>query len=263
MKLHFKETGEGPTLIILHGLFGCGDNWATLAKAFAGSGRHVVMVDQRNHGRSPHDSAISYSLMADDVQELIDRNNWKRPALLGHSMGGKTVMFHAQRHPDTSSALIVVDIAPRSYPPHHGDVFSALHAVDLTAVVTRKDAEAVLHQRLRDTATEQFLLKSLYWNEAGRLDWRFNLPALERNIDAIGAALPEGPDIPTPALFVCGENSGYVSVEDEEAIRLRFSDVTIRKVPGAGHWVHADAPTVFRDTVLAFLESQDLLSENA
>ncbi|MFM2206817.1 MAG: hypothetical protein RL213_792 [Bacteroidota bacterium] len=256
MKLHFKETGEGPTLIILHGLFGCGDNWATLGKAFAGSGRHVVMIDQRNHGRSPHDPAISYPLMADDVQELIVRNNWKRPALLGHSMGGKTAMFHARLYPDTASALIVADIAPRSYPPHHGNVFSAIHAVELAAIASRKEAEAVLHQRLKDTATEQFLLKSLYWNDVGRLDWRFNLTALEENIEAIGAPLPEGPVIPTPTLFICGENSGYVSFEDEEAIRLRFADVTIRKVPGAGHWVHADAPEVFRDIVLEFLERQ-------
>lgn len=254
MKLHFKEAGVGRPLIILHGLFGSGDNWATLARYFAEAGYHAVIVDQRNHGRSPHDPAMSYPLMAEDLQELIETNSWKHPVLLGHSMGGKTAMFHAQRYPDVAAGLVVADIAPRHYPFHHPEVLRALNAVDFSVVRTRRQAEDILRSQLDDPAVVQFLLKNLYWIDQDRLAWRFDLQAVERNIDQIGNALPAGPVLALPVLFLRGGLSDYIQPADEADIRLRFADVSIRTLPGAGHWLHADAPEHFLKEVIGFLD---------
>lgn len=253
MKLHFKEVGSGKTLIILHGLFGSGDNWATLARSFSDAGFHAVLVDQRNHGRSPHSPSFSYPLMADDLQELIEANGWVEPVLLGHSMGGKTVMFHAQRYAGAARGLIVADIAPRHYPPHHMEVIDALKAVDFTVISTRKQAEEILRAHIQDVTVVQFLLKNLYWADTGRLAWRFDLLSLERNIDGIGIALPEGPALTVPTLFLRGGLSDYIKTADEEDIRRRFKDVRIHTLAGAGHWLHADAPEPFLAEVLGFL----------
>jgi len=253
MRLHYKEAGEGRPLILLHGLFGSGDNWATPAKSFAEAGWHTIMVDQRNHGRSPHAPEMSYPLMADDLQELIGQHQWDRPVLLGHSMGGKTVLSHAQRYPGSASGIVVVDIAPRFYAPHHGSVFSALNAVDLSSVNSRKEVEVLLQSRLADAPAVQLLLKNLYWNDRERLAWRFNIQALEQNIEEIGKELPEGPVIDVPTLFVRGGASGYITEEDERVISRRFSNAQVRTVQGAGHWIHADAPGPFTAIVNEFL----------
>lgn len=254
MKLHFKETGSGRALIILHGLFGSGDNWATLAGSFATSGYRPILVDQRNHGRSPHDPTFSYPVMADDLQELITVQKWDRPVLLGHSMGGKTAMFYARRFPESLSGLVVADMAPRAYAPRQQEVFRALNAVDLSVVGTRKQAEELLRSQLNDTAVVQFLLKNLYWDDHKRLSWRFDLQSLERAADEIGKAVPDGPAITVPTLFLKGGASDYILESDDADIRKRFGDVRIRSIAGAGHWLHADAPEEFFREVIRFLE---------
>ncbi|MFM2136866.1 MAG: hypothetical protein RL021_2266, partial [Bacteroidota bacterium] len=197
---------------------------------------------------------FSYPVMADDLQELISDQKWERPVLLGHSMGGKTAMFHARQFPESLSGLIVADMAPRAYVSQHQEVFRALNAVDFSVVRTRKQAEDILHSRLNDAAVVQFLLKNLYWSDHERLSWRFDLQSLEHAVEEIGKVLPDGPAISLPTLFLKGADSDYIRDTDEADIRQRFSDVRIRSIAGAGHWLHADAPSDFFREVIRFLE---------
>ncbi|HRH65947.1 MAG TPA: alpha/beta fold hydrolase [Bacteroidia bacterium] len=253
MKLFFKKTGEGKPVFILHGLFGLGDNWMSFSKHFASIGFSCYAIDLRNHGRSPHSDAFSYELMVEDILRLMDDEGLSNVILLGHSLGGKTAMFFTEKYPERIEKLIVVDIAPRYYAPHHQSVLSALNSVPLDVITTRKEAEEQLRISIHEESTLQFLLKNLYWNENQKLAWRFNVSSIEKHIGIVGKAfLPDTP-VRVPALFIRGQRSGYISAEDEKEIRNDFSDVQIVTVPDAGHWVHAENPKSFFETVERFL----------
>ncbi|MEO8085882.1 MAG: alpha/beta fold hydrolase [Bacteroidota bacterium] len=254
MKLFFRKSGEGKPLVILHGLFGMSDNWMSLSKQFASEGFLVYAVDARNHGRSPHSNDFNYSFMSDDLLALMDDEHISSAALIGHSMGGKTAMWFACQHPDRVVKLIVADMAPRYYPPHHQSVFAALHAVDLDSITTRKEVEGILRESLKEEGTIQFLLKNLYWNEQEKLAWRFNLEGIEKNISSIGTALPDQYHCDAEALFLRGEKSGYIANADIPAIRKQFSNSTVESVAKAGHWIHAENPTGFMEAANAFLK---------
>ena len=182
MKLFFKKIGEGKPLIILHGLFGLGDNWATLGKSFTDNGFCCYLVDQRNHGKSPHSYEFTYEAMSDDLSELMNNEKINKADIIGHSMGAKTAMFFSLNHADKIEKMIITDMAPRYYPPHHEAIFSALKSIDLSAISSRKEAEELLRMALKDDSTIQFLLKNLYWKGDNKLDWRFGLAEIEKNI---------------------------------------------------------------------------------
>lgn len=192
MKLFYRKSGQGQPLIILHGLFGQNDNWGTLGRQFAEQGFEVYLVDLRNHGLSPHSDVWNYQVMSDDILELINDNNLKQVILMGHSMGGKVAMQFAIQHPELLDKLIVVDIAPKYYPPHNLDVLNALNAVDFSIVKSRKEVESILSETLTDFGTKQFLLKNIYWKENTELDWRFNLKVITKLIENVGEAIPLG-----------------------------------------------------------------------
>jgi pimeloyl-ACP methyl ester carboxylesterase len=253
MKLFFRKTGEGKPLIILHGLFGMSDNWNTLSRSFAEKGFCCYTVDLRNHGKSPHSDEFSYEVMADDILELMEDEKIEKADLIGHSMGGKVAMFFTMKYSERVSRIIVVDIAPRFYEPHHHSVLTALHSVDTATLATRKEAEEKLRFSLSDESTVQFLLKNLYWKDEKRLDWRFGFFEIEKNIEEVGKALPEKEVIQTPAMFLRGSRSGYISESDEKEIRQRFSNVLIKTIPDAGHWVHAENPGEFLGYSIEFL----------
>lgn len=257
MKLHYRKIGEGQPLIILHGLFGSSDNWQTLGKYFAEQGFAVYMVDQRNHGRSPHSDEWSYKVMSDDLRELLENERLEKPVIIGHSMGGKTAMQFAVNHPDMVSKLIVVDIAPRKYNRTQREVAQALQAVDLDSITSRKEAEEVLSEGISDTGTKQFLLKNLYWKEEepGRLAWRFNLDVIARNIDAASERLEISPGSTcnVPTLFLRGERSDYITDADHTAIKNIFPNSSIQTVGNAGHWIHAEQPAAFFKAVMDFI----------
>ena len=145
-------------------------------------------------------------------------------------------------------------MAPRFYPPHHEGVIAAIHSVDLDGIHSRKEAEAKLRETLKDEGTVQFLLKNLYWDEQEKLAWRFNLAGIEKNIDSIGVALPEGFHFDGTTLFLRGERSGYINVSDENEIKKHFPNASIQKIPAAGHWIHAENPEGFMNAALAFLK---------
>lgn len=253
MKLHFKTIGEGKPFIILHGLFGSADNWQTLAKTIAGEFK-VYLVDQRNHGHSPHDQEMNYFTMAEDLQQLLREEGIEKANIMGHSMGGKTAMYFALQYPEFLEKLIVVDMGTKKYPPHHQLIFDALLSVDLDRVSMRKEVEEHLRKSIHDNSVIQFLLKNLYWSEKEKLDWRFNLHVLFREIDAILESVPSG-KVETETLFIRGEKSNYILNTDFQSIKDQFPNSSIETIPGAGHWVHAEAPVPFLNAVMRFLRN--------
>ena len=254
MKLAFREFGAGTPIIILHGLFGQSDNWNTLAKNFGEKGFHVFTLDQRNHGLSPHSNEWNYEVMADDLKQFIDDHNLHNPILVGHSMGGKTVLFFELKYSGIAKKLIIVDIAARAYEPHHNQVLEALHAVDFNTITTRKEAEAVMNEYLSDFGTKQFLLKNIYWKDdnAKQMAWRFNLRTITESYDNIGVVVPDFIS-PTETLIINGENSKYINAQDKLDFEKRFTDVQFKTILNAGHWVHAEKPKEFFEAVLNFL----------
>ncbi len=253
MKLNFRQAGEGRPLIILHGLFGSGDNWVTVTKPLA-ENFQVFVLDQRNHGRSPHSAEHSYPSMTADLVEFIEGYNLDSPFVLGHSMGGKTAIQLALTHPDLVSKLIVVDISPRYYTPHHQDVIAGLSAVDLVNLKSREQAEAAMLPHLPEVGVRQFLLKNLYRTESGGFDWRMNLKDIIKNIENIGTE-NTGRPFNKPTLFLRGEKSRYIQEDDRVIISSLFSNSKIETIAGAGHWVQAEKPKEFVESVIHFLNS--------
>lgn len=256
MKLAYREFGSGQPLIILHGLFGQSDNWNTLSKNFAEKGFRVFALDQRNHGLSPHSQDWSYKLMADDLKEFIAEHQLEKPILLGHSMGGKTVMFFEMMYPGISSKLIIADIAPKASSRQHNDVLEALNAVDFSVIKTRKEAEVTLNNHINDFGTKQFLLKNIYWKENDVMDWRFNLKTITNHYNAIIAEVPKGlSNVKT--IIIKGEKSNYITDADMSDFESRFPNSSLAIIKNAGHWVHAERPKDFFETVLLFIQSLD------
>jgi esterase len=254
MKLAFREFGSGAPLVILHGLFGQSDNWNTLAKSFSEQGFKVFTVDLRNHGLSPHSEEWSYPIMAEDLKAFIEEHGLEQPVLLGHSMGGKVLLFLEYLYPGSAYKLIVADIAARFYPPHHQKVIKALHAVNFDEITSRKEAEAVLLNYLDDFGTRQFLLKNIYWKASDRMDWRFNLKVISHQIENIGLEVPPF-NSNTPALVMRGENSEYINENDIADFKNRFSTLQLVSIANAGHWLHAEKPKEFFEAVLKFIKA--------
>ena len=244
--------GSGESLIILHGLFGSLDNWMTLAKILSKT-FEVFIVDQRNHGQSPHSNEFNYDAMADDLYEFINTHHIIDPIILGHSMGGKTAMQFAMNYPTKLSKLIVADIAPKSYPVHHRGIIDGLLSLDFGKIKSRREAETTLTKSIEEPSTRQFLLKNLYWIEKSKLAWRFNLPVINKNIEIIGEGLQNVSLFEKPTLFIRGELSNYIIKSDYKNIQEIFPNSSIQTIQNSGHWVHAEKPSEFLTLVTSFL----------
>ncbi|MDC1450826.1 alpha/beta fold hydrolase [Vicingaceae bacterium] len=253
MKLNYKRLGTGKPLIVLHGLFGSLDNWMTLAKKWSND-FEIFLVDQRNHGQSPHSNEFSYPLMADDLKELMDKLELESAILLGHSMGGKTVMEFSMKYPEMVEKLIVVDIAPVSYNVHHHTIIDALRSVPLADISSRKEAENILSQHIKDVGTRQFLLKNLYWQDQGKLAWRFNLEVLAGEILPISEYANMKGSFQKETLFITGSKSDYILPEYGSNIKSKFPKYELESISGAGHWVHAEKMDEFSQVVMNFLK---------
>lgn len=250
--LHSKILGEGTPLLILHGLFGMLDNWQALGKKFA---KHyqVHLIDQRNHGHSFHADGHNYDLMALDLENYIAHYSLENIVLMGHSMGGKTAMLFASLHPGIVSKLIIVDISPKYYAPHHQAILAGLNDVAKTEIRSRKEADTILSSHFPELSMRQFLLKNLYRKTKDSLEFRFNLEAIENDILQIGDALPAPALYPKPVLFIRGAKSNYIIDGDEELIEDHFPEAKIVSIENAGHWVHAENPNDFYQSVEEFL----------
>ncbi len=252
MKLNYKEFGQGDPIIILHGLFGTLDNWQTIAKQLA-KDYWVFIIDQRNHGRSPHVDDLSYPHMAEDLKMFLDDLWIPKAHILGHSMGGKTAMQFAGDYPDMVDKLVVVDIAPGANKAGHGEIFDALLSIDLDKISTRKEADELLKKKIETYGVRQFLLKNLSRNKEGRYQWKMNLYAIHENYQNILAAIDVENSFDGDALFIKGGLSGYINDAEKDVINQVFPNAEINTIEKAGHWVHADAPNELLDMLKSFL----------
>lgn len=255
MNLFYRQVGEGQPIIILHGIFGSCDNWLTTSKSIADKGYTIYAIDQRNHGRSPHSDVFDYEALAADLMEFIEMHQIHQPILMGHSMGGKTVMNFAMRYPNTFSKLVIVDMATKFYPIHHSQILKGLATIDLANLKTRNEADEILSRFEPSLGVRQFLLKNLYKNESSQFDWRINLPVISNNIALVGNAVPDLRVVTEPTLFMRGQKSNYVLDRDIPDIQKLFSNAVFDTVEGAGHWIQAEQPEGFLKSLITFLEN--------
>ncbi|WP_370173831.1 alpha/beta fold hydrolase [Leeuwenhoekiella palythoae] len=256
MILHSSITGSGKPFVILHGFLGMGDNWKTLANQFAEAGYQMHLVDQRNHGRSFHSDTFNYEVLAEDLKNYCQEHDLKDIVLLGHSMGGKTAMLFAMRYPEYINKLIIADIAPKYYAPHHQQILKGLTALSENheARTSRGNADDFLKEYISDWGTRQFLLKNLYWQKDKTLALRVNLPVLKREVEAIGEGLPTQTVYEGATLFLNGLKSDYITEDDKPLIKAHFPAAEIIGIEKAGHWLHAENPKDFYAEVMKFLE---------
>jgi pimeloyl-ACP methyl ester carboxylesterase len=277
-RLALRTLGEaGPHVVFVHGLFGQGRNWTTIAKGLAADHR-VTLIDLPNHGHSPWTDHVDYLDMADSVAAELERLG--EPAtLVGHSMGGKVAMQLALRRPELLRALVVVDIAPVAYPPTGGrtddedeeaapfaDYIAAMQALDLVNLRTRKDADEALQPAVPSRMVRSFLLQSLVRDDVGDdgvaggdrggWRWRLNLDLLKRDLGELRGfpAPPPGASFDGPVLWLAGANSTYVMPEDRLHMDALFPATRLVRIKNAGHWVHSEQPDVFLETLRRFLD---------
>jgi esterase len=243
---------QSPTLVIAHGLYGSGRNWGVIARRLADH-RDVVAVDMRNHGESPRFPTQSYPEMAADLAEVIEALG--APVdLLGHSMGGKAAMQLALTRPDLIRRLVVADIAPVAYSHDQTRNAQAMANIDLSQITTRAEADAALSQDIGDPALRAFFLQSLDLRQHPPL-WKLNLAVLTEEMPKIVGWPGTDGQFPNPALFLTGALSSYVRPEHRDTIRALFPKARFAKLPEAGHWLHAEKPREFEETVRVFLEA--------
>lgn len=253
MTLYSKIEGTGKPLLILHGFLGMSDNWKTLGTQYAALGYEVHMLDLRNHGRSFHSDIFNYEAMVQDVVDYCHEHRLQTIDIIGHSMGGKVAMLLAVQHPELINKLIVADIGPKYYTPHHQDILAGLNAVDFSKKPSRSEVDAIVAQHIPDFGTRQFLMKSLYWQTPEQLAFRFNLPVFNKEIENIGTALPETARFEKPTSFIRGGNSKYIKDEDWTNILQHFPDAVLETIPDVGHWLHAENPKMFFEITSKFL----------
>ena len=246
----FGDTAATPPLVIAHGLYGSGRNWGVIAKRLSDT-RRVITPDMRNHGHSPFQPTQSYEDMADDLAELI--NHIGGPVdLCGHSMGGKAAMVMALRHPELLRRLIVADIAPVPYTHSQSHHIAAMRAVDLENLTRRSEAAEQLGAQGVEPALQSFFTQSL--DVAGKR-WRLNLDVLEAEMDKIIGFPDVSGQFAGPTLFLTGADSTYVRREDRDHIKSLFPAARFAKLPGAGHWLHADKPREFEAALRTYLDA--------
>lgn len=254
MILHSQITGEGKPIVVLHGFLGMSDNWRTMGNWFTEAGYQVHLLDLRNHGRSFHHPDFSYDLMVSDVKTYCEDRNLQEIILLGHSMGGKVAMLFASRYSRLTKKLIVADIAPKAYPPHHQQIMDALNALDFSVIQSRKEADSALAQRIKERSVRLFLLKNLYRKNKTGFGLRLNLPVLSEKLDAIGEALPDNAYFEGDSLFIAGGRSNYIQESDRDLIKKHFPRSEIKTIHDTGHWLHAEKPEEFYEICMDFIK---------
>ena len=252
MKLFFRQSGQGPSLIILHGLFGSSDNWYTVAKTFATT-HQVYLVDQRNHGQSPQSDDFNYQLLAEDLHQFIKDHELKSVAVIGHSMGGKAAMNFAVKYPDQIEKLVVVDIVPKAYPVHHAHILTGIKSLPLDHLSSRNEADSMLAAHVPDASERQFLLKNLVRKNSGGFQWKINVKAIDKHLEELGEGMQYPGKFEKPTLFVRGARSTYFKPGDEDEIRKIFPLARFVTLE-TGHWVQAESPAEFAKIVLDFLD---------
>jgi len=250
MILNTVEMGEGPAVVLLHGLFGAARNWGAIQKRLATRHR-VLAMDLRNHGESPRAEGMAHATTARDVAETLRHRGIPHAAVLGHSLGGKVAMALALGHPDLVGRLVVADIAPVRYPPALRGYVAALRALKLNEGLTRREADAALEQAVPEANIRAFLVQSLNFTS--------DPPRWELGLAEIHAAMPEIEDFtltgqyPGPTLVIAGGRSGYIEPEHRPLFQRLFPSARFATIDGAGHWLHSEKPNDFLSLLVPFL----------
>jgi len=261
VRLHSRIIGEGPPVLVLHGLLGMSDNWLPVANALSDHGYAAHLIDLRNHGISPHTDTHRYPDMCDDLLGYIEERELDTVHLIGHSMGGKLAMIFALLYPEKLGRMIVVDIAPAAYGDdnvtRHDRIIDAMLAIDPGAHRSRGSIKQQLKTALAEPGLATFLAKNIVRDSRSqRFVWKCNLPVLKKFLRHLHIGLGELEmyvPCPTPTLFIRGGESDYYRA-GHDADRLHFfEDSSVVTLEGAGHWVHSDQPEKFLDAVLNFL----------
>ena len=253
VKLHFNHSGKGPPVLLLHGLFGSGSNFGALARALQ---EHfcVYSVDLPNHGRSAWLDDADLAVTARSMADWLGHQGIAPVQIVGHSLGGKVAMQLALTRPELVTAVVVGDIAPVAYPPHHEAVFAALEAVVAAQCGSRQEAAQVMSGHLDEEQVIQFLLSSLRRDADGIYRWRFNLDGIKRGYSAVRAEPVATAPYTGPVLFIKGGDSDYIQSGHRSHILKLFPRADLKIMPGCGHWLHAQRPSLFNSLVRRFLE---------
>ncbi|NCA88005.1 MAG: alpha/beta fold hydrolase [Gammaproteobacteria bacterium] len=260
LPLHHRVHGDpgdaAPPILLIHGLFGSAMNWHGIVgrlHRLLGASRRIIVPDLRNHGQSPHDPVFGYEAMAMDLAGLLDTLEIEHASLVGHSLGGKVAMWLALEHPERIAALVVVDIAPVTYPSRFRRLFAALRGLNLRTLASRREADMRLAADIPDPAMRGFLLQNLRHTQDG-WTWRFNLTALADAMEGLRTFPdPQGRRFHGRTVFINGADSDYVRPDQLPAIQALFPRAQMIAIPGAGHWVHADQPEAFAEAIARLL----------
>lgn len=266
MELFYRKTGTGDPFVIIHGLYGSSDNWLSIGKKL--SEKHTVyMVDQRNHGQSPHADEHSYKDLKNDLVNFLDQHNIEKTVLLGHSMGGKVAMNFAADYPERIERLIIADIAPKDYKPLnensqyylHLNILLAMVEIDFTQMDTREDIFNYLAEKIDNRIIIQFLTKNLIKDKPTKLfKWKLNPKALYNYLDEIVSGVNKNwfsgiiPITAYPVKFIKGARSNYILEEDFALIKEIYPDANIVTIPNSGHWLHAEQPKLFLKAITQY-----------
>lgn len=249
--LHYQEAGQGDTILLIHGLFGSLDNLGMIAKALK-EHYHVVSVDVRNHGQSFHNNNMEYNELANDIIHVMDELKIKSAHILGHSMGGKIAMQLAINFPERVNKLIIADIAPVEYPPHHERIINGLKSINLTTTTTRKEADQQLAKYVETASVRQFLLRNLSMKNKC-LAFKCSLNDIADCYPQIMAGFSLAQSYSGDTLFIKGGDSDYIQATHKDIITTIFPNSTAKIIQGTGHWLHAEKPAIFNKLVLNYL----------
>ncbi len=261
MELFFRKYGEGPPLIVLHGLYGSSDNWVSIGRKLA-ENFEVFLIDQRNHGKSPHSSEHNYHILKEDLIDFMNKHSIEKAIIIGHSMGGKVAMFFATDYPERISHLIVADISPRSYRTTsstqllaHNTIIKAMYNMDFYGITNREEIDLILAKSIHEPRIRQFLLKNVKRSKNNEYSWSLNIKTIKNELANIMDGLNEDQQEITgfPILFFKGENSDYILKEDEMIIKKIFPYADIEVIPNTGHWMHAEQPEIFIKKINDFI----------
>ncbi len=256
MKLFYREFGDknNPVLIVLHGLFGMSDNWVSIAKILS-QNRFVIVPDLRNHGNSPHSDDFDYSLMTQDILELLELKQLKDVEIIGHSMGGKLAMNIALNYPEKVNKLIVADMSMKEGELRdiHATILNTIARTDLAIFRTYAEIEAWFDTFIDKKKVVLFALKNIKKDENDHFSWKLNYYSLFQNTHKIMEQVVGFEPFTKPTLFIRGGDSDYITDEDIPEIMEWFPYAEIKTIEGASHWVHADNPKVFMEMVIKFL----------
>ncbi|NRB39270.1 MAG: alpha/beta fold hydrolase [Pseudomonadales bacterium] len=260
MLLHFQEYGtshgDAEVIVLLHGLFGMSDNLQNLAKNLAENYR-VIVPDLINHGASFHRPEMSYTAMANDVNQLLEALNIHVCKVMGHSMGGKVAMQLAHNFPLKVASLIVADIAPVQYQPRHTEIIAAMFAVAKTQILQRREADKILAGFIPESALRQFFMKNMFKSDAGLWQWRFGLDEIAAAYEDLSQAPKLRHVVDQPCLFIKGGASDYITEEAVPIIQRHYDNASCKIINDSVHWLHAEKPLIFNRLVLEFFSRKE------